>query len=123
MKKFFKNKWIKYTLIEWGIGFVIVLLMLLYQNRVDLLGWTNSFQVSGFLLIALGWLLFINNEGLFDMLFYGTQYFLKSLVGKRMEKSYYETTVDKKKTPKLVFITLWVNGIVFVLISLLYYLI
>lgn len=121
MKKFLKNKWVKYTLIEWAAGIILVLLLLLYQNRSDLLGWTNGILVSGFLLVALGWLLFINNEGLFDILIYGTQYFLKSLIGRRMSKSYYETVVDKKKTPAAIYITLWINGIIFILISLIYY--
>lgn len=121
MKKFLKNKWVKYTLIEWAVGIILVLLLLLYQDRSDLLGWTNGIQVSGFLLVALGWLLFINNEGLFDILIYGTQYFLKSLIGRRMSKSYYETVVDKKKTPAAIYITLWINGIIFILISLIYY--
>lgn len=121
MKKFLKNKWVKYTLIAWAVGIILVLLLLLYQNRSDLLGWTNGIQVSGFLLVALGWLLFINNEGLFDILIYGTQYFLKSLIGRRMSKSYYETVVDKKKTPAAIYITLWINGIIFILISLIYY--
>ncbi|HHT81959.1 MAG TPA: DUF3899 domain-containing protein [Acholeplasmataceae bacterium] len=121
MKKFLKNKWVKYTLIEWAAGIILVLLLLLYQNRSDLLGWTNGILVSGFLLVAFGWLLFINNEGLFDILIYGTQYFLKSLIGRRMSKSYYETVVDKKKTPAAIYITLWINGIIFILISLIYY--
>lgn len=101
MKKFLKNKWVKYTLIEWAAGIILVLLLLLYQNRSDLLGWTNGILVSGFLLVAFGWLLFINNEGLFDILIYGTQYFLKSLIGRRMSKSYYETVVDKKRHQQL----------------------
>lgn len=121
VKKFLKNKWVKYTLIEWAAGIILVLLLLLYQNRSDLLGWTNGILVSGFLLVAFGWLLFINNEGLFDILIYGTQYFLKSLIGRRMSKSYYETVVDKKKTPAAIYITLWINGIIFILISLIYY--
>ncbi|VEU80322.1 DUF3899 domain-containing protein [Haploplasma axanthum] len=123
MKKILKQKWFKYSIIDLIIGFILILLMLIYQNGSSLLHWINAMQVAGIILFSAGWLFFINNEGIFDVAVYGTKYFLKSLVGKRMKHSLYETRVNKKLTPSLVYITLWIHGIVWLLVSLaIYYL-
>jgi len=121
MKKFLTKKWVKYTIIEFIVFLILFFLMLFYQNKIEKLAIINAIQVSGILLFAFGWIFFVNNEGIFDVAIYGTQYFLKSLIGKRMKKSLYETRVDKKLVPSSIYITMWIQGIIWIIISFIIY--
>lgn len=121
IKQFFKKKWVFYSLIEYIIAFFLTILLLFFQDRFTLLAWVNAMQVSGIILFAFGWLFFINNEGLFDVLTYGVQSFMKSIIGKRMNKSLYEYRVSKTPTPKVVYLSLWLHGLLLILISFVIY--
>lgn len=103
--------------IEYASAFVITVIMLFYQRNFEKLGIINGMQIAGALLFIAGWFSFINHEGLFDVVVYGTKSFFKGLVGKKMDKQLFEIRLAREPVPKRIFITLWINGIIIVLIS------
>lgn len=117
------NKKIVKTIIFQYIGAAIfTFLMILYQKNTSLLGYVNAMQVSGITLFVIGWFVYINHFGLFDVAIYGVQAFFKSLVGKTMEKKLYEVRLAHKKMPKYLYLSFWINGIIIVAVSyILYY--
>ena len=111
----FKKKLIKYIIIDLFIGLGLVLLMRLYAYH-----WQypqDFFYISGAILFAFGWMMFVINEGIFDTMVYGIQQFAKSLVGLRMKKSFEEYRLERKLVEKAVYWALWIAAVVYVLIG------
>lgn len=120
-KKTIRNKIIFNVLLDLVIGGLIVLFMLAYQNSTSPLAIVNAFQASGAVLFLFGWIFFIHNEGLFDVVTYGVVYFIKGIFGKKMKTSLYEKMTNKERVPKRVFIVLWIVGILFIAVSTIIY--
>lgn len=108
-------------LIDILIGVIILFFMLWYQKSTSMLAIINSFQASGALLFAFGWIFLIHNEGLFDVATYGVVYFIKGIFGKKMKTSLYEKMQSKERVPKRVFIVLWIIGLIYIGISFILY--
>lgn len=95
--------------------------MLLYQKNFKALGVINGIQVAGSALIVAGWFVFINDFGLFDVAIFGVKQFFMGLAGKKMDKKLYEIRAGRKKKPKYLYLTMWVNGLLIILISFIIY--
>ncbi len=122
MKKKRIPKLLKAILIEYVVAIIITVLMLLYQNNFGLYGIINGMQVSGALLFAAGWFVFINHHGIFDIVTYGVQAFFRNLRGRTMEKTLFDARMERKKMPAYLFASLWINGLIIIGISyILYY--
>ncbi len=114
MKKKKPHKLLIAIIIEYFSVAVVTILIMLYQNSFGLRSLINGIQVSGALLFVIGWFVFINHHGLFDVVFYGVGAFLKSFVGKKMDKSLFEIRAARKPMPKYLFISMWVNAILII---------
>lgn len=83
----------------------------------------DGFFISGVLVLAVGVLVFVHNNGVFDMLIYGIQRFF-SLFRKDPKKNKYETFYDysvaKAERPKADFAFLLIIGGTAILISFIF---
>lgn len=113
MRNFFTKRLLKYVLLETLIGIVIGALFLLYSSNYTLVGFIDALTVSTILLFAVGWFLFISNEHLLDMLFYGVASFGKAIVGKKMKNSYYDHIQNKDQVDKIVYWSFWFTSFIF----------
>lgn len=102
-----------------SIGIVLTLLVIVYANDFSYIGFLNGLFVSGFLLFAFGWFLFISTEHVFDLIVYGVQSFWLNMFGKRKEKSYIEHITEKPKVASYAYQALWISSIPFMTISIL----
>lgn len=107
------------VLIEYAASIIVAGLFILYQGSVApfLYRLINGLQVAGALLFVVGWFVFINHHGVFDVVTYGVKAFFLSFTNKKMEKSLLETRLGKKKMPAYLFISMWVNAVIVVAIS------
>lgn len=116
------NKKILYAILyQYLAAVVITLIMLLYQKNFKTLGIINGIQVAGSVLIVAGWFVFINDFGLFDVAIFGVKQFFMGLTGKKMDKKLYEIRATRKKMPKYLYLTLWINGLLIIIISFIIY--
>lgn len=106
-----------------SIGMVIVLLLLLFQNKFTIVGWANATIVTGVLFLSFGWMSIVLNHGLFDLIVYSVTSFWGTLFGKRKEKDFYTTQVEKVKIDKSVYFAYWFAAIPFLIASLILHLI
>ncbi|HKL95608.1 MAG TPA: DUF3899 domain-containing protein [Haploplasma sp.] len=114
---------LKKLLIYTGIGAIITLLILLFQNKYTLVAWANATAITGVIFLATGWASIVLNEGLFDLIGYSVTSFWGTLFGKRKEKSYYETRVEKVKIEKSVYYTYWLAALPFIVVSIILHII
>ncbi len=109
MKKllsFFNNKIFKFFIIFLLLGFGLTLLMLFISDRYDLLGWTNAISFTAILLLALLWLTYANNQGVFDILSFGLKSFVNGFRKDYKKLDYLEYKDSKDKVGKEYYIAL-----------------
>lgn len=109
MKKllsFFNNKIFKFFIIFLLLGFGLTFLMLFISNRYDLLGWTNAISFTAILLLALFWLTYANNQGVFDILSFGLKSFVNGFRKDYKKLDYLEYKDSKDKVGKEYYIAL-----------------
>ena len=124
----------KRTILEYSIttGICLILAFLIcviggifsYTEQFRIYGLLcDGFFISGVFCLSIGILVFVHNNGVFDMLIYGMQRFF-SLFKKNPKKVKYETfydyTVAKAERPKSHFGFLLIIGGTFILISLIF---
>lgn len=111
-----KRKIFKLLIIDILIGSLAFGLFYLYSP--DWKYFFDYFYVTAAILFAFGWMVFIANEGVFDLFIYGVQQFFKGIVGKRMNVSYPEYIQDRQIIDRMTYIMLWVTSLLFVLTGL-----
>lgn len=121
-----KSNTIKRTIIifiiQYLVAALITFLIMAYQNNYENLGFINGLQIAGSLLFIAGWFVFINHHGVFDIITYSLRSFVKSFTREpRMKKSLLEQRLEKKKMPAYLFLSLWLNGILIIIISFMIY--
>lgn len=116
MKKlfsFFNNKIFKFVILFLLLGFALTFLMLFISNRYDLLGWTNAISFTSILLLALLWLTFANNQGVFDILAFGLKSFINGFRQEYKKLDYIDYKANKEKVGKEFYIALVVVIVIF----------
>ena len=119
---------IKY-LITLGVGFALALMVM---SSKGLFGMTDpktifhilsdSFMVAGVLLGGLGLLVFVSNEGVFDILIFGTkQFFGFFRKGKTQKYADFYEYKEAKSQNKLKFGSILVCGAFFMLLTVVFY--
>lgn len=78
---------------------LLVAFGLFWQDRYDLLGFTNAFYLSGFLWFVFGWFVLMINLNILAPLIYGVKSFVLVFVAKRPKLDYYEYMVERKENP------------------------
>lgn len=114
-------KFLKHMLLDLIIGGVLALFIYLYSPN-----WAHPqdyFFISGFLLFTFGWIVYISNEGLFDLPIYGIQQFFKGILGIKMEKTYLEYRSEKVLYEKTTFLALWTSSAIMFIIGIVFYII
>lgn len=78
--------------------------------------------ISGVLCLSVGGLIFVHNNGFFDILFYGMFRFVTLFMKKRKHnyETFYDYRVARAEKPKAEFLYLLVVGLAFVLVSLIF---
>lgn len=112
----FKKKWFKYLIIDLLIGLALFGFLKLYSPN-----WQHEqdyYYITGVILFAFGWMFFVINEGIFDVIVYGIVQFGRSLFGKRMEKTFIEYRQSRDITEKTVYIMLWISALIFIIAGL-----
>lgn len=109
------------VLIQYVSAAIVTFLMLFYMQDFGWLGIVQGIQVSGALLFTVGWFVFINHHGLFDVLFYGVAQFFKNLFGKQMNKSLIEIRESRKPMPGYLYFSLWINGVILIIVGYVIY--
>lgn len=115
MKRFIRSKLLKFTIAGLIIGLFFFGGSLLYSQNFTLEGFIDAFTLSAILVFALGWFLYISNEGLLDILIYGTQSFAKAIIGKRMKESYYDYSAGKERLTKESYFGFWLASLVYLI--------
>jgi hypothetical protein len=123
MRKLIKNEYIRYFLIDTIIGLFLIGMMLLYSQNYSLIGFIDATLVAAFLLLSIGWFLYISNHNVFDLMVYGVQSFWKGVFGKRMKKSYIEHLYAKEQIKPSIYRCLWLSSIPLLIADLILYLI
>lgn len=109
MKKFFSffnNKVFKFFILFLILAFGMTLLMLFISNRYDLLGFTNAISFTTIILIALLWLTFANDQGVFDILSFGLKSFINGFRKDYKKLDYMDYKDSKDKVGKEFYISL-----------------
>lgn len=124
----------KKTILEYSIsvGVCLILAFLIcviggifsYTEKFRIYGLLcDGFFISGIFAFSVGILIFVHNNGIFDMLIYGMMRFI-SLFKKNPKQNKYETFYDysvaKAERPKAEYAFLLIVGGAFILISLLF---
>ena len=124
----------KRTILEYSIttGICLILAFLIcvlggifsYNESFRIYGLLcDGFFISGVVCLSVGVLVFVHNNGVFDMLIYGIQRFF-SLFKKKPREQKYETFYDyhvaRAERPKSPFAFLLIIGGTFILISLIF---
>lgn len=109
---------LKTVLVSALIGIVFVGLTLLYSQNFSAAGIIDAVFVAGFLLFALGWFFFISNENVFSLVIYGVQSFWLNVVGKTKDKSYVDYILEKPKISSVVYKSLWIASLPFLITGL-----
>lgn len=108
----------KLTFIESLIGIIVFFLILRYSQDYTYLGSMDALFVSGVLIFGIGWLLFVTDFGIFDLTIYGFVSFTQGIRGKKPKKTIEEAIYDKERIPSYFYQSLWITGLIQVLISL-----
>ncbi|MBG0762930.1 DUF3899 domain-containing protein [Acholeplasma laidlawii] len=111
-----KRKILKLLLIDIVIGSIVFGLIYLYSP--DWKYFFDYFYVSAAILFTFGWMVFVANEGVFDLFIYGVQQFFKGIVGKRMKMTYPEYIQDRNIIDRMTYIMLWTTSLLFALTGL-----
>lgn len=102
-------------------GLFLIYPMMLFMERFDYRAYLDAIVFISFIYVAFAWMIVVANVGLFDLTVYGVQYFLKSIVGRRMESDYIDYHQNKDKTPSYVIGLIAIVGLIFFVISLVSY--
>lgn len=111
----------KFTFIETLIGVIIFFLVLKYSQDYTFLGSMDALFVSGVLIFGIGWLIFVTDFGIFDLTIYGFISFTQGIRGKKPKKTIEEAIYDKERIPGYVYQSLWITGLLQVLVSVAIY--
>jgi hypothetical protein len=118
MNQKLKKTIMKKYLINLIIGFVLYGLMLLYISRSDARAHVDALFVSGFILFAIGWFVFVTYEGIFDVMIYGFVSFSKAIVNKRPKKTLEEYLYDKDEVDRSFYLSFWLSGATLMALSI-----
>lgn len=114
-----------HIIIQLIIGSILIILLLLFQNKFDLLGWLNAVSVTTVLLLSFAWLSFANSKGVFDMLVYGTKKFFSNFSGKKINKTFFEMRMEKPSVNKRMILSILLTSSIFlvatIILSIIWY--
>ncbi len=117
------KKFLKYLAVEIFTGLIIGGLFMLYSTNYTVIGIIDALTISTVMLFTVGWFMFISNEHLLDILFYGVASLGKAIVGKRSEKSYYEHIQSKEPVNGAIYWSLWTSSLIYGLALLILFII
>ncbi|MDL2291981.1 DUF3899 domain-containing protein [Acholeplasma sp. OttesenSCG-928-E16] len=123
MKKILKSKFFISALVCTIIALLLLGLVFLFTQKFTFIGVMDAFLIAGTIEFLFGWIIFISNHGVFDIVIYGVKQFFMGFAGKKQKKSYLEYTTEKSKVSKHIFISLWAVGGAMIITSLIMYLI
>jgi magnesium-transporting ATPase (P-type) len=105
-----------------GVFLIVFLWSGLSTSFINML---NCFSISGILILILTWLVAMTNQNLFTPVSYGFKSFFLMILGKKPEKTYYETISERKgtKIKKVYTISLCFSSFPYLLVSLILYII
>lgn len=112
-----------FTLIFIAMGVLFYVGMLFYSQNFTFMGHVDALFVGAIFVAAVGWFLFISNEGIFDVAIYGTKQFTLALVGRRPKKTLHEYRADKTKVDKTFLYALWIAGGILLIAAIIVYLV
>lgn len=107
----------KYLLIDSIVGIFSILVILMYSANYSFVGVMDAVAVSGILVFAVGWLIFVSNFGLFDLTIYGFKSFSKGIMGKKPKKTIEEAIYNKDKIPAVIYHAIWYAGLIQIIIA------
>ena len=87
----------KYTIVSFIHLIVVAFLLmfgLLWQNSFSFLAWVNTLWFTFVLVFFIGWLMIIYNNNIISSFVYSIKVFGNMLIGKKVEKSYYEYKIE-----------------------------
>ena len=114
----YRKKLKKYFIIDSIIGMFSILIILLYSANYSFAGAMDAVAVSGILLFAVGWFVFISNFGLFDLTIYGFKSFSKGVMGKKPNKTIEEAIYNKDKIPAVIYHAIWYAASIQILVAI-----
>ena len=116
-KVVYRKKLKKYLLIDSIIGIFSFIIILLYSANYSFMGTMDAVAVSGILLFAVGWFVFVSNFGLFDLTIYGFKSFSKGIMGKKPKKTIEEAIYNKDKIPPVVYHAIWYAALIQMIVA------
>lgn len=117
-EKLIKRKIIKkYTFIILAhiIGsFLLVLFALYWQDRFDVMAYSNAFLFAFVMVFFTGWIMLIYNQNIISLVTHSFKTFGLMIVGKRPKKAYYEVKedVEDNQVPKIYMIITFTCSII-----------
>ncbi|MDD3477547.1 MAG: DUF3899 domain-containing protein [Candidatus Izemoplasmatales bacterium] len=102
----------RYLTVDLLIGIAISGLMILYSQNFTLVGIVDAIFVAAVILFFIGWILFVSNQNLFDLLIYGVKSFWNGVAGKQNKKSYIEHLETKTMVKKSVYRAMWLSALI-----------
>ena len=107
------------------LAFVIAVLFGLFQYQEafrKLAALCDGFFISGFFCLAVGVLLFVHNNGFFDIIVYGMFRFVTLFMKKKKHnyETFYDYSVMRAEKPKVEFGYFLIIGAIFILVSLVF---
>ncbi len=95
-----KIKTIYTTLMFNVIGSVIMIVIgLLWQDKFDIMAWSNALLLAFIMVFFAGWIMFIHNKNIISVFTHSFKTFGLMIVGKRPAKSYYEVKQSIEENP------------------------
>lgn len=123
MEKRKYNKFLLFIFGELVLGALITWLMVLYQKDPSFVGVMDGTVIAGIMIFALGWMFYVYNAGIFDLVIFGTRQFGAALRGKTTSKKIEDYIYNKEKTQAFIHRSLMISGGIYILIGAILYLI
>lgn len=107
------------------LAFVIAILFGLFQYQEAFRIYAaicDGLFISGFFCLAVGLLLFVHNNGFFDIIIYGMFRFVSLFMKKKKHnyETFYDYSIARAEKPKVEFIYFIVIGVAFILLAILF---
>ena len=82
-----------------GVSFLLVGLLLLWQDAYDMFAFCNAFYVAGAIMFIFGWMVIMINKNIFSPMIFGLKSFFLMFVGKKQKMDYYQYIEHRKENP------------------------